>query len=492
MHYIIYDFETTGRSPRFDQILQAGFICYNENLIEVNRFNLRSRLNSDIIPSIGALKVNKLLLSDLLEETHSSYQMLGKLINFLENFTPAFFLGYNSINFDEEFLRQALWEFFRYPYITSTKNNLRGDIFNLCTLAHAFKSSSFNVEKNDEGKFNFRLESLSKINNFHIDSSHEAISDVIATKEMLSIIKNNCKKIYTSFIENTNPVNLKKKIQESKYFTFYGYYFRNHYVYLLSNVIEHPVYNNNLIAFDLKYDPREIIDFDYETLKNVYYEKKLNGKNFNCFRKLKLNKQPSILDFRYGKSFEPYKGICMDELDNRTKILNNKDFKENLKKIIFSEAEQYVNNFEYEEETIYSQGINLKDRILMDNYNASGWEEKWRIASKFQDARLQFFAAKHIYRDAPEFLPKKVFKRVHEKLSERFNSLKKEKFTTLPSAMEEADTMSFEFEKNEQDEFTKKQLDQYNIYINFLNDYYNDVNAKAIRFDSELSRKLFY
>ena len=33
----------------------------------------------------------------------------------------------------------------------------------------------------------------------------------------------------------------------------------------------------------------------------------------------------------------------------------------------------------------------------------------------------------------------------------------------------------------------KEQLDQYNIYINFLNDYYSEKNPKPIRFDSLLS-----
>ena len=36
MTLIIYDFETSGRSPRFDQILQAGIIIYDENLRQVN------------------------------------------------------------------------------------------------------------------------------------------------------------------------------------------------------------------------------------------------------------------------------------------------------------------------------------------------------------------------------------------------------------------------------------------------------------------------
>ena len=69
MKYIVYDFETTGRSARFDQILQAGFIVYDENFKEINRLNIRSRLNPDVVPSIYALRVNKLRMSKVLSET---------------------------------------------------------------------------------------------------------------------------------------------------------------------------------------------------------------------------------------------------------------------------------------------------------------------------------------------------------------------------------------------------------------------------------------
>ena len=67
-NFIVYDFETSGRSSRFDQILQAGFIVYDNDFNQLETLNIRSRLNSDIIPSIGALKVNKLNVSDILCE----------------------------------------------------------------------------------------------------------------------------------------------------------------------------------------------------------------------------------------------------------------------------------------------------------------------------------------------------------------------------------------------------------------------------------------
>ena len=138
MTYIFYDFETSGRSARFDQILQAGFIVYDSALREKKKLNIRSRINSDVIPSINALKVNRLKMSDLLCEDLSSYQMTLKIYNFLNQFSKSFYIGYNSINFDEEFLRQLFWEHFIFPYLTNTNGNNRGDVLNFVTMVHAF------------------------------------------------------------------------------------------------------------------------------------------------------------------------------------------------------------------------------------------------------------------------------------------------------------------------------------------------------------------
>ena len=57
--------------------------------------------------------------------------------------------------------------------------------------------------------------------------------------------------------------------------------------------------------------------------------------------------------------------------------------------------------------------------------------------------------------------------------------------------MEEADSLSLKIEENDLGNDLKEQIEQYNIYINFLNDYYNDSNANPIQFDKNLSKKLF-
>lgn len=492
MNFIIYDFETSGRSARYDQILQAGIILYNEDLKEIEQLNLKSKINADIIPSINALNVNKIFLSDLLKEKKTSFELIREMNVFFEAHKPSVFLGYNSINFDEEFLRQGLWENFLYPYITTTKENRRGDILNLIRMAHALNPDSIKVLKGDDGKLSFKLENLVKINNFKISQSHEAISDVIATKNAFGLVKQNARDIYQNFLENTDKKKLVSKIKSKKFFTMHASYYGKHFFYLLTHFVDHPVYNDNLTVFDLKYDPKELINLSKNELSDIYF----SGKK-KYFRKIKINKQPSVFNEEVAISQAPYNEISYEEFISRKKILDESNLKESIKKILILEAENYEVSksqlSENEEDTIYKENINTFDRSIMSKFYDVNWENKWNFAEKFKDKRLRYFAAKHIFRNNPNYLPSKVFKYFHQKISERLNLVESQHFMTLPAAMEEADNLLYEYENSEKNINLKNQLMEYDIYINFLSDYYGkqNINPKPLSFDENLSKKLF-
>ena len=70
---------------------------------------------------------------------------------------------------------QAFWEHFFFPYLTNTQGNKRGDLLNFVTMVHAFRKDNVCVEKNDEGKLTFRLESLAKANCLGRRQSHSGI-----------------------------------------------------------------------------------------------------------------------------------------------------------------------------------------------------------------------------------------------------------------------------------------------------------------------------
>ena len=47
---------------------------------------------------------------------------------------------------------------------------------------------------------------------------------------------------------------LEEKLIKNDLFTYHSYMFSSHRIYLVKNLIKHPVYNNQYIGFDLKYD----------------------------------------------------------------------------------------------------------------------------------------------------------------------------------------------------------------------------------------------
>ena len=55
MTFVFYDTETTGTNTYYDQIVQFGAIRTDDEFKEVERFEIRCRLQPHIIPSPSAL-----------------------------------------------------------------------------------------------------------------------------------------------------------------------------------------------------------------------------------------------------------------------------------------------------------------------------------------------------------------------------------------------------------------------------------------------------
>src|SRR5579863_992169 len=107
MSLIFYDTETAGTVRGFDQILQFGAVLTDAGLVEIERFDIRSRLLPHVVPSPAALLVTGMGIDDILDDSRPShYQMVCEIRRVLTGWRPGTFIGFNSVSFDEEFLRQ--------------------------------------------------------------------------------------------------------------------------------------------------------------------------------------------------------------------------------------------------------------------------------------------------------------------------------------------------------------------------------------------------
>ena len=98
MNFIFYDLETTGRNSTWDQIIQVAAILVDKNFNELERFEDRCRLRSGLVPEPGALLVNKTSIDMLNNVNLSHYELIDKLQKKFKKWSPAIFIGYNTIS----------------------------------------------------------------------------------------------------------------------------------------------------------------------------------------------------------------------------------------------------------------------------------------------------------------------------------------------------------------------------------------------------------
>src|SRR5262245_43951264 len=175
MTFVFYDTETTGTDTSFDQILQFAAVRTDDEFNELDSFEIRCRLLPHIIPAPGALLATR-VTPDLLTDSTlpSHYKAVCKIADKLERWSPATFVGYNSISFDEKLLRQAFYQNLKPIYLTNTQGNKRADILRLVDAAIVCAPNSIAVPLSEKRRVTRRLDKLAPINGFDHAHAHDA------------------------------------------------------------------------------------------------------------------------------------------------------------------------------------------------------------------------------------------------------------------------------------------------------------------------------
>lgn len=177
--YLFYDIETTGLNKAFDQVLQFAAIRTDEDLNEIERHEILIRLNPDVIPSPHAIIVHGLSI-DQLEHGVSEAEAIEK-IHALLNTPGTISLGYNTLGFDDEFLRFSFYRNLLPAYNHQYANQCgRMDIYPIAALFYLFHNESIEWPQ-IRGVSTLKLEHLNAANHFVEGASHDAMVDVLAT-----------------------------------------------------------------------------------------------------------------------------------------------------------------------------------------------------------------------------------------------------------------------------------------------------------------------
>ena len=463
MKLIFYDFETTGRDKYWDQIIQVGAILCDENLNELDQFNIKCKLNKSIIPAPQALLVNGLSMSEIATHHLSYYDLVHQMKEKFEDWSPGIFIGYNSINFDEEFLRNALFQnLHENAYLTQINNNGRADALNIVQASSIFTPTAIKIP---DTKNKFKLDLLAPLNNIEHENAHDALADVIATIELCKLIKKNDGEFWDQSLQSSTKRGVSEIFEKDTMYCHPEAYYGSVYPFVTTHVGTFNNRNNSEIniLFDLKKDPKEYIDLDKAQLKELYKSEKL-------FRYIRNNRHPIIMPKAYATSFTNYEKIGFDELESRVNIIqNDPDFKRRILEIHNETSEGYSTESQidvYEEESIYSGGFpSLSDKLTMKKFHSSAWEDRVKICEEFKDKRYTYFGKQIIYNHNINLLEMNDRNILQKATANRLMSNNSEKWLTIPEAFNQIDNLR---DEHGEDADILKFIDEFNTYLEDL------------------------
>ena len=465
MNLAIWDIESSSANTSWGGIIEVGGILVDPNFKELDRFNFRCRLPEGESPQCMALIVNKTSVDLLTKGNLSHYQMLGQLEAIFQKWSPAIFLGWSNIGFDDEMIRNEFFRGLRYPYITNATPNKRHDGLNIARGAHAVDESVLKTEINEKGNAVMKLESLARMNGFESSGAHSALFDAELVVKVLDLIKKNQPQTWDTFFKTANKADTEIIIKKEKIFTLAEYHFGKNYKYVVAPLHPkhciHPIYQWGQ-AVDLKIDVMPLLDMSVSDLKVAIKKKKF-------LKTIRSNKAPIILDSSYGMQVEPYSKIDPKLISERAELVNNNEkFSQNVLtalREIAEEKQQFASQEDIlAEETIYKKFTPQRDTALFPKWHEASWKDKLITLDKFEDDRLISFGKKIIYQESPDTLPKEMFKSIKREIATRILSDKKEKWWTCKEFYFECDNLREKY-TNEKDEEKLKFLDEINDFV---------------------------
>jgi len=183
--------------------------------------------------------------------------------------------GFNSLRFDDEFVRYGFYRHFLDPYGREWQSgNSRWDIIDLARAAAALRPDGI-VWPTEAGLPSFRLGELTAANGIVHAAAHDALSDVRATIGLARLIREKKRKLFDYFLGLRDRVRLHRLMRPERpqMSVHVSRMFPRERGCLapVMPVARHPRNRNSVIVADLASDIRPLIEWDADRIREALF-----------------------------------------------------------------------------------------------------------------------------------------------------------------------------------------------------------------------------
>lgn len=451
-----HDYETWGVNPQKDYPCQFAGVRTDLDLNIIDKpLMLYSQIPNDYIPQPQACLVTGITPQLTLRDGVNEATFIKKIHTQFSQANTCV-AGYNSIRFDDEVTRYALYRNFYDPYAREWQNgNSRWDIIDLARACYALRPEGINWPVNDEGIPSFKLQELSSANELEHKAAHDAMSDVYATIALAKLIKQKQTKLYQFAYENhtkakvgalidcenlTPLVHVSSKLPAAQGCCTW-----------ISPVAYHPSNKNAVIVLNLALDPRPLDLLSVEQIKQKLYQPSsmlLENEQRLPIKLIHLNKCPFIAPAKTLTEDNAARlGIDRAQcLENLQWIKANQGLVDKLQAVF---SEQYNETPLDAEHALYSGGFfSQADKLLIKQVNSANEQQLIDLVLPFQDARLTTLLFRYRARNFPQSLSQKEIESWQQHRKNRLMDPQSPTSITLPEYFQQLEQLSVEQANN--------------------------------------------
>ena len=254
------------------------------------------KLADDVLPVPDATLVTGITPAQTLREGISEWEMLTRVQGLFSQ-AQTCVVGYNSLRFDDEFIRNGFYRMLLEPYAREWQNdNSRWDIIDLVRACGALRRDGIEWPVTEEGLPVYRLELLTKANGLEHGNAHDALSDVRATVALAKLIKTAQPRLYDYYFGQRYKKQARKLLEPYGSRTCLhvsGMYPRERYCSApIVSVCRHPTNSNSIIVADLSEDIEPLLQWSAEQIgENLF---KAGAKQRPPLKEIRINRCPFV------------------------------------------------------------------------------------------------------------------------------------------------------------------------------------------------------
>lgn len=270
--FFFYDLETSGISARSSRIMQFAGQRTDMDLNPVGEpYNVLVKLSEDVLPEPDAIMITGITPQQTLADGITEAEFFKMFSE--EIVTPdTIFVGFNSIRFDDEFMRFGLYRNFYDPYEWQWKDGrTRWDLLDVVRTTRALRPEGINWPFAPDGKPSNRLELLTSVNKLNHEAAHDALSDVHATIAIAKMIKDKQPKLFDYLLSIRGKKEVSALVNSGQPFVYVsGKYASEHEKLTVAcNLGPHPDKQGALV-YDLRADPAPFMAMTPEQLAEAW------------------------------------------------------------------------------------------------------------------------------------------------------------------------------------------------------------------------------